>query len=115
MAHTYLLFDFGKNEDAAQQARLSAERWKQAYRLDKKLLVKFDRGDQAKGEAEAAKSDNPVKLIIRLDFSDHEKLSHQRWTDRIPTENLFREAQPKIIKQGDPEFAVAEQRFEALP
>jgi hypothetical protein len=45
MAHTYMLFDFGADEDKAQQARHKLEGWKQAYRLDKKLQVKFDRGE----------------------------------------------------------------------
>ena len=125
MAHTYLLFDFGTNEDAAQQARHKVEGWKQAFRLDKKLLVKFDRGGSEPGGVEgasksskSAKEDKPrakpVKLIVRLDFSDHEKLSHQRWTERIPSEGLFRDAQPKVVKQGDPEFAPTAERFDEL-
>ena len=52
--------------------------------------------------------------MVRLDFSDHEKLSHQRWLDRIPSEALFRDAHPKILRQGDPEFADAAKRFDAL-
>jgi hypothetical protein len=51
MAHTYLLFDFGSDEEKAQQARHKLESWKQAFRLDKKLLYKLDRG-----ESEAAES-----------------------------------------------------------
>ena len=45
MAHTYMLFDFGADEEKAQQARHKLEGWKQAFRLDKKLQVKFDRGE----------------------------------------------------------------------
>jgi hypothetical protein len=52
--------------------------------------------------------------MVRLDFSDHEKLSHQRWLDRIPSEALFRDARPKILRHGDPEFADAAKRFDAL-
>ncbi len=115
MAHTYLIFDFGSKEEAAQKARLAAERWKQAFRLDRKLLVKFDRGGSAKNEQSGGESGQVVKLMVRLDFSDHEKLSHQRWTERIPSEALFREAQGKVIRQGDPEFPATEERFEALP
>ena len=43
MAHIYLTFDFGKDEEKAQQARHKLESWKQAFRLDKKMLYKFDR------------------------------------------------------------------------
>jgi hypothetical protein len=50
MAHTYMVFEF-PNEEKAQEARHKLERWKQAYRLDKKLQVKFDRGDEATTEA----------------------------------------------------------------
>src|SRR5579863_4814228 len=51
MAHSFLIFDFGSNEDAAQQARHRIEGWKQGFRLDKKLQVKFERKEP---EAEAA-------------------------------------------------------------
>jgi hypothetical protein len=53
MAHTYMIFEF-PNEEKAQQARHKLEGWKQAFRLDKKLQVKFDRGDEAVTETEAA-------------------------------------------------------------
>ena len=123
MAHTFLIFDFGSNEEAAQQARHRVEGWKQAFRLDKKLLVKFDRGDsESVGDGQAGKDEKKqttgekqaVVVMVRLDFSDHEKLSHQRWLDRIPSEAAFKDAHPKIIRQGDPEFASASERFDAL-
>jgi hypothetical protein len=124
MAHSYLIFDFGTNEEAAQQARHRVEGWKQAFRLDKKLLVKFDRGDSETGDGSAGKAaktkkeaapDEPsIMVMVRLDFSDHEKLSHQRWLERIPSEAAFKDAHPKIIRQGDPEFASTAERFEAL-
>jgi hypothetical protein len=53
MAHTYMVFEF-PNEEKAQQARHKLEGWKQAFRLDKKLQVKFDRGDEATTEAAEA-------------------------------------------------------------
>jgi hypothetical protein len=43
MAHIYLSFDFGTDEEKAQQARHKLEMWKQAFRLDKKMLYKFER------------------------------------------------------------------------
>ena len=125
MAHSYLIFDFGSNEEAAQQARHRIEGWTQGFRLGKKLLVKFDRGEEettgggdggekkAAGK-EAASDKQAIVVMVRLDFSDHEKLSHQRWLERIPSEELFRDAHPKVIRQGDAEFAGAAERFEAL-
>ena len=124
MAHTYLVFDFGSNEEAAQQARHKVEGWKQGFRLGNKLMVKFDRGDSESagaGQAEPpaktkkdADENSRVVVLVRLDFSDHEKLSHQRWLERIPSESLFKDAHPKVIRQGDPEFANAEKRFDGL-
>lgn len=53
MHNSFLVFDFGANEDAAQQARHKLDRWKQAFRLDKKLLYKFDRQEQPASAAAA--------------------------------------------------------------
>jgi hypothetical protein len=111
MAHTLMIFDFGSDEEAAQQARHKVEGWKQGFRLGNKLMVKFDRGDEK--AADAGKDDKQsVQVMVRLDFSDHEKLSHQRWLERIPSEALFRDARPKILRPGDPEFESAAKRFD---
>jgi hypothetical protein len=71
MAHIYMTFDFGTDEEKAQLARHKLDGWKQAFRLDKKLLYKFDRpaepGDDAKErdeepvKKEAAKSEKGTK------------------------------------------------------
>jgi hypothetical protein len=127
MAQSFIVFDFGSNEEAAQQARLTLERWKQSFRLDKKLLLKFDRNEpgaaqedaadrkdakhaDSSGDGEAAK----IIMLVRLDFSDHERLSHQRWLDRIPAEASFQGAQPKVIRHGDAEFDTTTKRFDSL-
>ena len=166
MPQSYLIFDFGANEEAAQQARHRIEGWKQAFRLDKKLLLKFERSDvesaagektegekvttaadktksgpvpsaKARGpkaEAEKTKAEKPeagkteeeqtraeetndnqhIRLIVRLDFSDHERLSHQRWLERIPTEEPFKDASPKIVRHGEAEFAPTAKLFDSL-
>ena len=147
MAHIYLLFEFGGDEEKAQQARHKLEGWKQAFRLDKKLLYKLERtgeetpseeetkpvkaekapakgekgkGKGAKKEAAPAKteaapaSNQDIKLLIRLAFSGHEKLTEQRWVQRIPIEELFMEASPKVVKVGDEAFEATEKRFEEL-
>jgi hypothetical protein len=46
MAHIYMTFDFGTDEERAQQARHKLEMWKQAFRLDKKMLYRFERSRQ---------------------------------------------------------------------
>lgn len=143
MAHIYLTFDFAKDEEKAQQARHKLEGWKQAFRLDKKLLYKVERiaaatpadGDakpakeakteKAKGKskgkatatvtAEAPPTPNDdIKLLVRLAFSGHEKLSEQRWVQRIPSEEPFQGASPAIVKPGDASFESTEKQFEEL-
>ncbi len=138
MNNTFLVFDFGKNEEAAQQARHKLDGWRQAFRLDKKLQFKFDRaegsGDGAapkvdgskgksagKGKAKASKKDTEeparsgnIKLLVRLYFSGHEKLSHQRWVDRIPGEEPFKSAGPRMIKQDETDFRATEEKFQNL-
>ena len=136
MAHSFLIFDFGGNEEAAQQARHRIDGWKQGFRLDKKLQVKFERketgGEGGRRAGRAAKDGEirrkregqggrkikirrrsrrqrpmrrqpkpaQIRLIVRLDFSDHEKLSHQRWIERIPAEEPFKSANPRNDSRG---------------
>jgi hypothetical protein len=140
MAHTYMLFDFGADEEKAQLARHKLEGWKQAFRLDKKLQFKFERGEQgaspeagevrealgkpAKPNSKAKAKSNPadeaggkngsVKLLVRLYFSGHEKLSEQQWLDRIPADDLFKGAAPKVVQEGEPEFPDVRKQFDSL-
>lgn len=138
MAHIYLLFDFAKDEEKAQLARHKLEGWKQAFRLDKKLLYKMERtavaptdgdakpakAEKGKGKAKAkattkeeatpAAPSEEIKLLIRLAFSGHEKLSEQRWVQRIPAEEPFLGASPKVVKPGDGDFEATEKQFEEL-
>jgi hypothetical protein len=155
MAHTYMLFDFA-DEETAQQARHKLETWKQAFRLDKKLQYKLDRGDAdessdgvgaepepepaakaakggkgaksdkaAKGSAksgakarakdsDSAASSGPVKLLVRLYFSGHEKKSEQGWLDRIPVEEPFKGASPTLVQEGGPGFDDVLAHFDRL-
>jgi hypothetical protein len=109
MAQTYFIFSFGTSEDVAQQARHRLDSWRQAFHLTNKLEYKLDR--------EAAKKEGApdhLKLFVRLDFSDHEKLSHQRWLDRIPAEEPFKSAKTEIIRQGQPGFTEAAELFDSL-
>ena len=147
MAHTYLLFDFGTDEEKAQLARHKLESWKQAFRLDKKLLYKLERGeDEAKGSSEPAHkvteapkaekskaktkskakaaseeaseeakpANGKVNLLVRLYFSGHEKLTEQRWLDRIPSEEPFKEASPRVIRHGEDQFDEVDKQFDSL-
>ncbi len=55
-----------------------------------------------------------VSLLVRLYFSSHEKLSEQRWLDRIPTEEPFKSASPKVLRQGEAGFEEALKQFSDL-
>lgn len=145
MSHIYIKLDFGTDEEKAQQARHKLDGWKQAFRLDKRLLYKLDRPESAGGDAavkaevvekpapagkskgkskekasevaaekKAAAANGKVSLLVRLYFSSHEKLSEQRWVARIPAEEPFKSASPKVILQTDPDFEKADQQFESL-
>ena len=150
MAHIYMHFDFGADEEKAQEARHKLDVWKQAFRLDKKLQYKLDRPEEphadeqdsagAEGEAEVKTTEKTkskskskagkktgrseddsedngtgnVSLLVRLYFSSHEKLSEQRWLDRIPTEEPFKGASPKVLRQGDTGFEEALKQFSDL-
>jgi hypothetical protein len=130
MAHSYLVFDFGNDEETAQQARHKIEAWKQGFRLGNKLLLKFERAEPEGKEGAAAKpsaakkkssgkddktdSASRVRLLVRLDFSDHERLSQQRWLDRIPTEDPFKSVDCEIIRKPDAEFEQTAELFESL-
>jgi hypothetical protein len=143
MAQSILIFDFGTNEDAAQQARHKVDAWQQGFRLGKKILLKFDRkesngsaeaagsepqeGTGAKGKSAGKKSSSAakkgaakddassgVRILIKLDFSDHEKLTLQRWLDRIPSEEPFKSVQGETVRHGDAAFAAAAELFDSL-
>jgi hypothetical protein len=142
MAHIYMLFAFAQDEEKAQQARHKLETWKQAFRLDKKLLYKMERvaSEASNGEAEPEKTEKAkgkskaaakgkakteeaagtatasedIRLLVRLGFSGHEKLSEERWLQRIPAEEPFRDASPVIVKQGEVKFEETEKQFEDL-
>jgi hypothetical protein len=134
MAQTFLIFDYGVNEARAQEARHKLEGWKQAFRLDKKLLIKFERSEAGKKDSadgkhaasapkEKSKATEPVaaaergshiRLLVRLDFSDHEKLSYRRWLDRVPADEHFKNASPKIVRPGEAEFTKTTELFDSL-
>jgi hypothetical protein len=173
MGHTYIRLDFGTDEEKAQQARHKLDRWRQAFRLDKRVQYKVDRpespaaeGGVAGGSESAAKlaaaesatkpaaaeksksgskskekgaakakagegaaktkasesaeekplaaANGKVGLLVRLYFSSHEKLSEQRWIERIPSEEPFKSASPKVIHQNDAEFEKTDRQFESM-
>lgn len=127
MAHTFLIFDFGTDEEAAQQARHRIDGWKQGFRLGKKVEFKFDRqspeknekseaDDEAKPKSENKESeeDGKVCLLVRLDFSNHEKHLAQSWIERIPGDDAFKSVKGEVVRHSDPAFEKTSELFDSL-
>jgi superfamily I DNA/RNA helicase len=127
MPQSYLIFDFAGNEEAAQQARHRIDGWKQAFRLGRKLELRFDRQIAGEKKEVSEKNDKKKKaakpaeeapahlrLIVRLDFSDHEKLSHTRWLERIPAEAPFHGLPVEIVYGRDESFEKTAALFDSL-
>jgi len=127
MAHTFLIFDFGTNEEEAQQARHRIEGWKQGFRLGNKLQFKFERKSPEKNEDSEAKDETkhkgkkkeseesePVRLLVRLDFSNHEKHLGQSWIERIPGDDAFKSVKSEVIRHNDPFFEKTSELFDSL-
>src|SRR4030095_15801516 len=70
MAHIYMTFDFGTDEEKAQQARHKLDGWKQAFRLDKKLLYKFERAT-----LEVDGRSGPEPVLAQKEAAKTEKLT----------------------------------------
>jgi hypothetical protein len=125
MPQTYLVFDFGANEEAAQQARHRLDAWKQGFRLGNKVQFKFERMDSDSAQAsedagkgkkkeKEAESKGRVRLLVRLDFSNHEKHLFQQWLQRIPAEEPFKSAKPEAVHHGAPSFEITSELFDNL-
>ncbi len=132
MADTYLVYDFGTDNEAAQRARHRIEGWKQGFRLGDKLTMKFESVEaeekpgsktqkhgkkhaKEKAKAEAAESEPAsLRLLVRLRFSSHEKLSQERWVTRIPTEEPFKSAAGEVVQSGTDRFQQVAELFDSI-
>lgn len=127
MAHTFLIFDFGTDEGAAQQARHRIEGWKQGFRLGNKLQFKFERKSpentedseakdetKHKGKKKEPEESEPVRLLVRLDFSNHEKHLAQSWVERIPGDDAFKSVKGEVVRRSDPAFEKTSELFDSL-
>jgi hypothetical protein len=70
--------------------------------------------NSANGPSDDSSSAANVRLVIRLDFSDHEKLTQQRWLDRFAAEEPFKSTKGETIRQGNPAYARTSELFESL-
>jgi hypothetical protein len=75
------------------------------------------KGKSAKEAPDPAPQSAPpseIRILVRLDFSDHEKLSRQRWLERIPMEEPFKSAKSGVVRSGDPEFPATSDLYDSL-
>ena len=135
MADTYLVYDFGTDEQAAQQARHRVEAWKQGFRLGDKLTTKFERTEAEASESnsepkpeqkkatreegtkekEAEDSEGAhIRLLVRLRFSSHEKLSLERWVSRFPMEVPFKSFPGEVVHSGAEKFQETAELFDSI-
>ncbi len=108
MARSYLIFDFGANEEAAQHARRQVEHWQHVFHLGEKIQWKMERKGPSNGGEK-------IFLLVRLDFSHHEKLSYHRWLERIPAEEPFQQFPHNAVGEEDRKFEETKERFDLLP
>lgn len=122
MAKAFLLFDFGSDEEAAQKARLRVEAWRQAFRLGNKVQFKVERpeldaenaADSEKPDSKSKEKKQPIRMLVQLDFSPHEKHLFQTWLARIPSEEPFSSIKPETIQRSSANFEETSDRFDSL-
>jgi hypothetical protein len=104
------------SESAAAKSESAANSEPEPPKAAKSKSAKGKSKPKAKSSDAAVETENhgPVKLLVRLYFSGHEKLSEQRWLDRIPAEEPFKSASPKIVRESEPDFADILKQFDTL-
>jgi hypothetical protein len=109
-----LQYKLDRPENAAGEASAKPEAVEKPAPAAKSKAKTKDKSSEAAKEKPVTAANGKVSLLVRLYFSSHEKLSEQRWVARIPAEEPFKSASPRVILQTDPEFEKADQQFESL-
>src|SRR6266566_2360426 len=102
MAHSYIRFDFGTDEERAQEARHKLDGWRQAFRLDKKLQYKLDRPESA--VVETVSKPEPAATVA----------PPAKVKGKAAEKTKGKAASPKVIHHGDMEFEATDKQFETL-
>ena len=114
-----LQYKLDRPEEADAERRLGKRRRSGERKRRRKTQIQIEIATSVRKSArtEGGSEDNGtgnVSLLVRLYFSSHEKLSEQRWLDRIPTEEPFKSASPKVLRQGEAGFEEALKQFSDL-
>jgi hypothetical protein len=111
-----LQYKLEREQAAAPEPAATAK--SEPAKSEKAKLSKAKAKSKSKASPDDAAAENEnhgdVKLLVRLYFSGHEKLSEQRWLDRIPAEEPFKSASPKIVRESEPQFAEILKQFDIL-
>jgi hypothetical protein len=100
-----------EEDSASDDARASAKDTEKPKSKSKSQHRKKGSRTESDSDDDSAGS---VSLLVRLYFSNHEKLSEQRWLDRIPTEEPFKSASSKVVREGEAGFEEALKQFSDL-
>ena len=104
-------------EEGAEEDSASADAAAGTKDTEKPKSKSKSQNRKKSGRTEGSSEGNgngTVSLLVRLYFSSHEKLSEQRWVDRIPTEEPFKSASPRVLRQGEAGFEEALKQFSDL-
>lgn len=98
---------------APAKSSKSVKSSRSAAKAPKKKSTKKKKEEPA-AEPPAPKATDRLRVFVRLEFSDHEKLSYQRWLDRIPAEPPFLSAEKQIVRRGQEDFEKVSDLFDEL-
>ena len=97
----YLIFDFGQDRMAAEEAVAAVEGWRGSFKLRDQLLAREKPAEEG------------IRVVVRLAFEEFERLGFERWLQRIPGEEVFARAGLEMIRSGDERFGWAVEWFGA--
>ena len=104
-----MLLKFRREESGRRAGRpLSGKLHRQGKSTKKKTAAREPTADARRRHLRTS------AMMVRLEFSDHEKLTQQRWLDRFAAEEPFKSSKGETIRQGSAAFAATADLFESL-
>src|SRR5580704_10352288 len=97
MPSSYLIFDFGEDEQNAQQARHKLESWKQGFRLGDKLAIKFEREAPEPGEDQKSETKGSSKEPTEEGKGGKKKAPGKREKSKESTEDVESTGKVRLI------------------
>ena len=113
-AKLQLKFERAQAEDEAGESGGEKSAAAKKSGVEKSQAKKVAAEKDAEGESKAAEAPAGIRILIRLDFSEHERLSYQRWLDRILAEEPFKSVHAETLRQNDEAFEKTADLFDSL-